>query len=70
MFITRLLGRGFTVQIGHEDTATSAEVPEVKEDHVPDSHSAPGDTRGVSFENGVCSHGNVVDHGLDFQVEI
>ena len=70
MFTTHLPGPGLTAQIGHEDTPTPTEVPEVKEDYVPDSHSAPGNTRSVRFKDVVCSRGSVVDYGSDFQVEI
>jgi len=41
--------RRLTVLLGHEDTPTAIEIPQVKEDYVSDSHSTPGYTRGVRF---------------------
>ena len=43
--------RKLTVLKGHENTPTSTEVSEVKEDHDSDSHSTPGYTRSVRFRN-------------------
>ncbi len=36
-------------RIGHETTPPSIEIPEVKEDYDPHSHSTPGHTRSVCF---------------------
>lgn len=70
MFTTRTSAQGLTVRIGHEDTPTSAKVPEVKKDYVSDSHSTPGNTRSVRFKDVICSRGSPVDRGSDFRVGI
>ena len=55
--MTHLSGGSSQFQLGHEDTSTFTEVPEVKEDYDSDSHPAAGYTCSVRFRNSFFTRG-------------
>jgi hypothetical protein len=63
------LRQRLTVRIGHENTSTSVEVPEGKEDYVPDAHPAPRHTSSVRFRMMFAQVSSALDDGSVSQVE-